>query len=699
MALALAAYHAARGDLQALASTLQGDWDYFLSNPRAAHSGASIALAFLPESLQDPWYQVFVHKLFHRSNKLTPDGYEEPPVESPPSWPVPEHEEDARTNEICAHIEQRCLQLGWKVDSNSNVDIIGTDDFLAQAYADWLKARIVRVDAYTGVLQSFDQPPAPLYPWIEGVVDVVAQYRQFYPSTASAPWFTLQEFVSNSPKDNIALLLNNSTLETVQRNVDVLAIPYLSYIGDISSLVDWVLEIRTPALLGSLTHIPNLRRAIITAIYANSSSDHQTIKILSSIASGIDPDENSTEVFDGKDATTLSFRPRDLLNSPITVPSDDNVKLLRELIHCARVLHPQVNLSVQQCVKLRLFGTPELQQELVSKFLSNTSSNYAHALRVFSDVRSKQMLSKVDTEYVYAALLEGALRASDFSFATDYFLNHSTPREDIVIKTFDHFFDSASNGNKTRGRMKDATACLDLLSSSSSEPVERRRSLLFAVNELSNFSLNFTAGVPVTPRDVRSYPDPVGLISRVLELNPSLYKSLDRLTDIATSLVHGTSSEDLYVDEDPVPVRIEALCVQSALVAGDFNTAFQYAMDLSTLQNSSVAWTACFQVGKYISPNWETSHPPYSILQKQLDMLSRTLVICPQDSISTVLSAWKRSELLLDDASESPTPVVRASDVAFSNNPLENASGAPRKRDQISNLLVSSLGWAIGATK
>lgn len=96
------------------------------------------------------------------------------------------------------------------------------------------------------------------------------------------------------------------------------------------------------------------------------------------------------------------------------------------------------------------------------------------------------------------------------------------------------------------GEMKSAANCLQLLSSKGHEQaqdVTDAISLLEAAHELSTYSLYLPAdsdyavtgsspNQPITPKEIRLYPDPVGLIHRVLELNPKAYLNMDHLLSI-----------------------------------------------------------------------------------------------------------------------------------------------------------------------
>jgi hypothetical protein len=243
--------------------------------------------------------------------------------------------------------------------------------------------------------------------------------------------------------------------------------------------------------------------------------------------------------------------------------------------------------------------------------------------------------------------------------------------------------------------MKSAQSCLDIMMkiNSNSKDIEKCSSLLYATDELSNFSLTLTPGIPLKPVELKE-TEPLRVIHRVLELNEKSYHKLDLLTKITYSLCRG-----LDIHDESIPVKVRAMCVEAALVDANFIVAYDYCVphfiNLLQTQYSEIAWTTCFQVGKFVSPYWDPEDIPKDVLESQLTILSHALTMCPQENIPSVLSTWKKIEWLLI---QKLTQTIQPS-AARETNEVKKAQGnhRVRKRDQISNLLVSGLGWAIVA--
>lgn len=675
MSLVLAARYASKGDLTQFTQIVQKNRTYYLSDPWAPYSALTLALVLFPEAL-DSYYELLIHQLC--TGELEEDTAELPEE----ALKLPAAEAESRQHALVEYLLSKANELGWVQEKED-------DD----PYSKWVQIRMRKVDDCCGMVQQFKYTPDKLIPWQEGVANVVSLYRQYYTG-----WFTISEFEKNPSKTNVFRLLENSTANVISRDIRNLVVPYLNYIDDWSGLYVWIEEnVNNLELLLPISSNKAISSAIIAACYLCKNTDQASIATLKSIQKAVpissqypknDLNYNSYTSTDFSSLTSL-------LQSSITARSEKALAFMNDLIRAMSLLSVQFNVTLYEVAYLHLSATAEEQYSVVPDYLRNCK-DFHKAHEVLHWLKECGILGKVSVSQIDTALIESSLSQGSFDFIHKHY---PKPPLDTIVKTFDYFYDNATNGNKTRSKMKSAATCLDL-ATESSEELERRKALLYATHELSQFSLTLTPGVPLRPIEIKQHAsDPLYIIHRVLELNPEACKELSLLTVIAEDLLKSTGDSTLLNHPvDTVPVRVCAMCVQAALIDTNFMLAYEYALSLSSLKDSSVAWTACFQVGKFISPDWDSARPPKSVLNKQMDILSRTLTICPRENIASVLSVWKRNEQLLE-----PTPDDTQDDQYHRHHqpqgPSDDASTphGDRKRDQISNLLVSGLGWAIGA--
>lgn len=280
----------------------------------------------------------------------------------------------------------------------------------------------------------------------------------------------------------------------------------------------------------------------------------------------------------------------------------------------------------------------------------------------------------LDTEILNAILITG-----DFNPVISIFLKvdeaplpHDTVLSSVVAAVYSAY-DNASNGNRTRGGIKRAS---DLLKSFGphfpTSPILRQiEYLIKATHSLSFYQLTLQHGVPFRPVNIRVHRDPLSLIGKVLEQNPSAYTKLDDLLGIARNLVKAelsSSKSDNASVEDGISVderlfdaehRVTYSAITSALTEHDFDTAYSYITTrLSTSPSQSqdsqftddTSWRAAYAAGKYrpsaVSPN---IHQRISSLSKRMDLLSLALTLAPTpDPLSEILGTWRRCEEEMD---------------------------------------------------
>lgn len=272
-------------------------------------------------------------------------------------------------------------------------------------------------------------------------------------------------------------------------------------------------------------------------------------------------------------------------------------------------------------------------------------------------------------------------------------------------------YDSATNGNKTRGGMKKANdmyvsaqrAILDSKlihrSISAFRPYfpksirfRQASSLIAATHALSFYSLTLQHGVPFKPVSIRVSQDPISLIDKVLEQNPSSYTKLDDLVDIGRNLVSAGLPQKDDGNESPhiegigdadawnakrkdAERRVTFMCMEAALREDDFETAYSYIVSRLTpsgaeleaprdkdqipkrhTRNASksstkssdgqteddVSWRAAFLAGRYRPLT--ASPPNLRRLEQRTELLSLALLLAPISALTEILTAWRRCE-------------------------------------------------------
>ncbi|KAM0720537.1 hypothetical protein Q7P37_004673 [Cladosporium fusiforme] len=261
--------------------------------------------------------------------------------------------------------------------------------------------------------------------------------------------------------------------------------------------------------------------------------------------------------------------------------------------------------------------------------------------------------------------------------------------EDILLEKTLELYDSASNGNKTRGNMKRANDIITTFRTHfpSSERFREVAALIAATHAHSFYSLTLQHGVPFQPVSIRVAHDPIGLISKVLEQNPKSYTQVDDLISIGRNLVSAglpvapsegnidemdeatSNTEGLEGKRKDAERRITFMAIEAALREEDFETAYSYIVSRLTpsgaditgpnnasskhIRNSStssvaapldddVSWRAAFLAGRYRPA---TATPPtLRRLEQRTELLSLALLLAPTSALTDILSAWRRCE-------------------------------------------------------
>ena len=159
----------------------------------------------------------------------------------------------------------------------------------------------------------------------------------------------------------------------------------------------------------------------------------------------------------------------DLLSAEnkLTTPTIESLDLLGYMITAAHLL----SATLYSTVHLRLSGTKEVQNTLLIRYIRSGNwakrtdqewhsiTEAARWMRATAGVF--EQLTEQDCEEV---LVKSLLSAAKFKLVEDIYVKNSTYRTALGMKTFERavldafqeFYDNASNGNMTRGGMKNA---------------------------------------------------------------------------------------------------------------------------------------------------------------------------------------------------------------------------------------------------
>src|SRR5688572_12237777 len=209
------------------------------------------------------------------------------------------------------------------------------------------------------------------------------------------------------------------------------------------------------------------------------------------------------------------------------------------------------------------------------------------------------------------------------------------------------------------------------------------RALLTATHGISNYTLVLKQGEPFTPVVLRVHSDPISIIEKVLEQNPSSYTRVSEFVEMSKNLAiaglltgskKGKQQEDMDTQEVATSIaekRIVAMCIGAALKEDDFETAYSYVMsrlggpasaesNLSSRQPDDMwSWNAALKAGQYIRTQrslqpthlgTSSANPEIRHLEQRLECLATALRIAPASQLLEILKTFRRCEEQLDSA-------------------------------------------------
>lgn len=506
--------------------------------------------------------------------------------------------------------------------------------------------------------------------WISGVAQVMINYVELH---GPNPALTLDFLEQGSPSHVIDLLGSHLRSNSASDDLQKVIQPYVAYKSCWKEFGEFV------------SHVTASNTSLLSVITSAVEFPDSEAENFASIVL-----KNSFEANDTQwDALALIAESDVVTKTPVLTKH-----FTKQLVETCRLLEPAIpSITLQRAYKVSS-SSDEVQIDLLSDFvyaddwLKRTSDQWQTFITAVEVLVSlKTVFSTLSDTQVNHKVFEALLAASQFDVARKVYISSGliSPEnvEKAVIAQFYAFYDAATNGNYTRGSMKSARAVLDLSKSEKPE-FKTAHALLEATNTLSNYSLTLKPGTLTRPVDIRHH-DALEVMDRVLELNASAYKDCGKLIRVIEQLIEGQGSVEGKGDvPDHVTVssRAHTQAVTSALINDDFDAAQKLCA------THDLPWTAYFQVGKYISPSRDMDE----LVALKLETLSTCLAKCPPEHLSAVLHAWRDVEETMVTLPESRESVVQPSVVL-----ADVSREAGRKRDQLSSMLVSGLGWAIGA--
>jgi protein transport protein SEC39 len=234
--------------------------------------------------------------------------------------------------------------------------------------------------------------------------------------------------------------------------------------------------------------------------------------------------------------------------------------------------------------------------------------------------------------------------------------------EKTVLEVFYRFYDTATNGNRTRGDMKLAFQTLQVLNDPANTPsISHAVKLVGATHALSNYSISLTPGISLNPAQIRTTNDPALLISKVIETNSPVYRDGERMLRILHDLIEGTqlfahrTPQEAGLETTRMEARVNATIVKAALAENDFNTAYDTCVKKlvpvtgvgADVKNAEIAWVVFLQTATF-SGRPQTRRPARmtqtTLDNEKMELLAHALIICPKEEMDGIVSRWTNLE-------------------------------------------------------
>ncbi|CAK7917469.1 hypothetical protein CAAN3_21S00518 [[Candida] anglica] len=427
------------------------------------------------------------------------------------------------------------------------------------------------------------------------------------------------------------------------------------------------------------------------------------------------------------------------LSKFLLTPTHASIQLILTILKVSNSLSSTTRLSILDYLQLR-WGSRSSQaykqKEIIRIMSGINTSNWEVVILSVESFRDS-FIGKSSYPEVSKLVISRLLSVDLFDPAlTLYQRNQSEPPLSpdeffsCVLNKFWDSFNLATSLQTSSGKLHQATQCIPLfeaiknISPENSAQIIQIKHLIRAISNMKNFKIlvstsNNRERTPITPNVIikRFSTAPIDLISTILEQNPKSYLAYEKLYRILNDLLLSFSetSEDIDPSSSPF-ISLKSACIESALVDGNFSFAYNQSMELFRYLDKptdTLPWLTFYQVGKYVSPSWfdeESSKASNKIdtLLKQREILSlllklggpsidNKLIVRQLGSLNLQINNWYR-ELESNGTNHTQHSDYAPTVKTLASNMVHEATHTTHHAsEKISNLLVSGLGWAIGA--
>ena len=245
----------------------------------------------------------------------------------------------------------------------------------------------------------------------------------------------------------------------------------------------------------------------------------------------------------------------------------------------------------------------------------------------------------VDQGVATERLLSRILRTGDVELFRSLSSTLPTSKvESLVLQVSTSLFDSAPIASTRDPHIR---LSLDILSALAASTAKAQRNFIEAACRLASFKIKSISdpSQSMTPREIRSTPDKVHLISRLLATQADAHRSPELVLDVANRLACPLNPAERVL----VEARTLAMLADSAITAEEFQLASSFCQRLidhvasvrrpttCAAQIVEIAWKTCFQLSKH--PDWQDT-------PGRITMLSHAMTLAPPTQLGVMLRQW-----------------------------------------------------------
>lgn len=567
--------------------------------------------------------------------------------------------------DIAQFVSQECAQKGWAAPLPEGES--------HPSY--FLKIRMRLQDDFSGDLTLPSNCEGADDLWVDGCVRVLKLWRKLLTGSSLANKTSLRSFENTETENTSHIFAELCAVEPdswhLKQRLEFLLVPYCRYAHRIDLLQDYIASLPLSELHGAL-NIPEVQPQLLQACLDAPVAMHKQVLHLAENIHNLPNSQNEP-----------------LTKQTLNVPSKQVFQLLVNLASVAQL--SKLGAKNFRTLAEWSIGPAETQQDLLRRTLLQP-----HHVS-FEDISLMRLtvFSNLTDSAFSEETIRGAFQKSRFMFLKSLPLAENQGILKHEIKLLIDRFASGKLGGTPVKDLQQILASFELL-----EPVhedKEMRDLQQKYQHLRKLTVTFPC---IDPYYALTHSTNE-VLARVLEQDSEAYL---RYTDLLTVIGEG--------NKEYAP-RIAEQCVESALANDDFSAAYEYFERGFISDSSPSAWLAYYQTGNYMSPQWDIPKSA-RVLQKQTELMAKSLNMCPAGDLMTVLKAWNSLESDLVEATQraekkkskspqypqsipAPSNTEEQSSDSLSESTEERTAREQNARDQLQNMLVSGLGWAIGA--